>query len=151
MTEPTTEFLAPVGQDPTDPNHYYMRYPTLSELLYRGGREGIEYCLVAGYNQRKFMDQHGFDNLKEPPDAERKLVFSIEGPKGIMDTVVLMGKCAPIPGSDDFNGVRDYGVDEDIIELTGLTDGVVYDDEDKPSEEPTSASTQGKKPEGDKQ
>ena len=121
MSEPTTEptTLAPIGEDPTDPNHYHMRYPTLDDLLYRGGREGVEYCLVAGFNQRKFGEV-GFSGIREAPNSDTSLVFSITGPKGTVPSVILMGRGEPIPGSDDYNGIRPYNVDVDVEEATGI-------------------------------
>ena len=121
MTEPTTdtEVLAPIGESPADPNHYHMRYPTLDDLLYRGGREGVEYCLVAGFNQRKFGDV-GFSAIQEAPTSDTRLIFSITGPNGTVPSVILMGRGDPIPGSDDYNGVRPYNVDVDVEEATGI-------------------------------
>lgn len=105
--------LAPIGTDPTDPTYFHMRYPTLGDLLSRGGREGVEYCLVAGHNLRKFTDYHWSAIVGLPP-------LTIEGPKGVAESVILMGKGDPIPGSDDYNGIRWYYVDIDIEEATGL-------------------------------
>ena len=116
-TEPPV--TAAVGRDPTDPTYFFMRYPKLSDLLYRSGIEGVEYCLVAGHNQARFT---------RTPDGDGKTwsaiqglpPLTIEGPKGVADTVILMGKGTPIPGSDDHNGIRKFGVDIDVEETTGL-------------------------------
>ena len=109
-TEPT---LAPIGTDPTDPTHFHMRYPTLRDLLSKGGREGVEYCLVAGHNLRRFTDGGWSPIVGLPP-------LTIEGPKGLVDSVILMGRGEPIPGSDDYNGVRRYYVDIEVEDITGL-------------------------------
>lgn len=110
---------APVGQDPTDPSYFYMRYPKLHDLLYRGGIEGVEYCLVAGHNLRRYGELK--DNLGESWSPIRDLPpLTIEGPKGVAETVVLMGRGRPIPGSDDHNGVRPYYIDIDVEETTGM-------------------------------
>ena len=44
----------------------------------------------------------------------------ITGPKGTVPSVILMGRGEPIPGSDDYNGIRPYNVDVDVEEATGI-------------------------------
>lgn len=113
MTEQSPKVTAPIGTDSTDPTYFHMRYPTLHDLLSRGGLEGVEYCLVAGHNLRKFTEEHWSAIKGLPP-------LTIEGPKGVVDSVVLMGRGDPIPGSDDHNGIRWYYTDIFIEDTTGL-------------------------------
>jgi hypothetical protein len=120
MSEPLSEEVeAPVGQDPTDPTHFHMRYPTLKELLRAGGIEGVEYCLVSANNLKKFgklRDSEGnfWSPIRDLP------ALSISGPKGTAESVVLMGRGKPIPGACEFNGIRQYFVDSDLELETGL-------------------------------
>ena len=109
-TEPT---MAQIGADPVDPTHFHMCYPTLADLLSKGGLEGVEYCLVAGHNLKQFTDLHWSAIRGLPP-------LTVTGPKGVVDSVILMGRGDPIPGSDDHNGIRHYYTDIYIEEVTGI-------------------------------
>jgi len=140
-----------VGADPTDDRYYYMRYPRLNELLYREGREGVSYCLVAGYNIKKFENDFIINAKGEKiywSLVEGTRTYTIEGPNGVVDSVVLMGRGAPIPGSDDYNGVRPYYVDADVEEQTGLPSDP-SNPESLPTKETADASNTGKKQAGD--
>jgi hypothetical protein len=147
MSESVT---APVEPSPTDLTYFKDRYPTLPELLAKGGITGVEYCLVSGSNQRKFAELknekgHIWSPIKDLP------ALTIEGPKGKVDTVILMGRGEPIRGSGDFNGIRAYFVDVDVEETVGIPaneDSPVWETmtkPDKPKEPASAPSETGKK------
>ena len=115
MSEPAVT-TAPVESDPT---YFKNHYPTLMDLLMDGGRPGVEYCQVCGSNQRSFAI------LKDDDDFTFSLVdglppYTVEGPRGKVDTVVLMGRGKPIEGAGDFNGIRKCSIDIDLEEATGI-------------------------------
>ena len=106
-----------------DPTVFINRYPTLDELLAKGGREGVEYCLVSGGNLRKFSQmespiegRHGerWSPIRDLP------TLTLIGPEGRVDSVVLMGRGDPTYGAADYNGIRSYYVDIAIEETIGL-------------------------------
>jgi hypothetical protein len=131
-----TELSEPVFAEP-DPTVFIDRYPTPNELLYRGGKEGIEYCLVAGerigYFSRlknedgdswslrlKNEDGDSWSLIKSDRNSETVPTITIRGPKGVDESVVLMACGKPIPGSDDHNGVRRFYVDTVLEEKVGI-------------------------------
>jgi hypothetical protein len=102
-----------------DPTVFENRYPTLQELLRDGGLTGVEYCLVSGANQRLFggdadPDGNTWSAVRDLP------ILTIKGPKGTVDTVVLMGRGNPVPGAGDYNGIRHYWVDVTLEEAVGI-------------------------------
>ena len=106
---------APVALTPTepDPTYYENRYPEPDDICRQGGKAGVEYCYVAGHNQRKFTDEKWSPIIGVP-------VLTIAGPAGTVDTVVVMGKGEPIKGADLDNGIRRWSVDIDLEEATGI-------------------------------
>jgi hypothetical protein len=119
-----TELSEPVFAEP-DPTVFIDRYPTPNELLYRGGKEGIEYCLVAGerigyFSRLKNEDGDSWSLIKSDRNSETVPTITIRGPKGVDESVVLMACGKPIPGSDDHNGVRRFYVDTVLEEKVGI-------------------------------
>ena len=122
---------APVQPDLT---RFEGRYPEPDEICRYGGRPGVEYCYVAGQNQRKFVDV-GFSPITGVP------TLTFVGPKGTMDTVVVMGRGAPIQGAGDDNGIRRWFVDVDVEKVTGIPSS-----SGSPVDKPTEAARQSTKP-----
>jgi len=120
----TAQFTEPDGTDELvfaegDPTVFLNRYPTLAELLAKGGIEGVEYCLVAGKNLRKYSQME--NAVKEKWSPIRDLpTLTIVGPAGRADSVVLMGRGEPTYGASDYNGIRRYYVDVDVEVATGI-------------------------------
>jgi hypothetical protein len=114
--------MAPVQPEPgteVDLTRFENRYPTLPELLRDGGLTGVEYCLVSGANQRLFAEDTD-ENGKAWSPVRDLPALTVAGPKGTVDTVILMGRGDPIRGSGDFNGIRQYFVDVDLEEAVGI-------------------------------
>jgi hypothetical protein len=118
MSQPETTTNEPVYAE-SDPTVFANRYPTLDDLLAKGGKEGVEYCLVDSRNLRKFSQDRDGDNEVwwQVPGLP---TLSIIGPDGTAESVVLMGRGQPTYGAADYNGRRKYHVDIDIEEATGL-------------------------------
>ena len=113
MTESTVAEVEP------DLTTFTNRYPEPTEILKHGGLAGVEYCYVAGHNQRKYSDikddkGFGWSPINGVP------VLTFAGPLGTVDTVIVMGKGEPILGADDNNGIRQWYVDVDIEESIGV-------------------------------
>ncbi|OGR29714.1 MAG: hypothetical protein A2139_02400 [Desulfobacca sp. RBG_16_60_12] len=122
---------APVEPDLT---RFEGRYPEPDEICRYGGLPGVEYCYVAGQNQRKFVDM-GFSPITGVP------ALPFIGPLGTMDTVVVMGRGAPIQGAGDDNGIRRWFVDVDVEGTIGIPANP-----DSPVGKPTEAIRQAAKP-----
>lgn len=102
-----------------DPTVFLNHYPTLDDLLAKGGIEGVEYCLVHGKNLRKFSQMENMAKERWSPIRDLP-TLTIIGPAGRVDSVVLMGRGDPTYGAADYNGIRQFYVDIDVEETTGL-------------------------------
>ena len=102
-----------------DPTVFINQYPTLTDLLAKGGIEGVEYCLVHGKNLRKFAEMENAASERWSPIRDLP-TLTILGPAGRVDSVVLMGRGEPTYGAADYNGIRHYYVDVDVEEDTGI-------------------------------
>jgi len=127
----------------SDPLFFENCYPDPYDELQNGGWPGISYAYVSVANQKKYMTEFG---LWLVPNNGK--VYTISGPKGQMDCII-MGHGEPIRGADPSNGLREWYVDHDLEEGTGVS----ADPKGKfgKSKETLNASAQGKKQEGDKQ
>ena len=107
------------AQAEPDPTYFENRYPRPDELLRDGGLTGVQYCFVSGANQRKFAEDKDEEGYAWSPIKDLP-ALTFAGPKGTVDTVVLMGRGDPVTGAGDGNGIRLWFVDIDIEERTGI-------------------------------
>jgi hypothetical protein len=113
MSEETTTEALP------DPTYFEGRYPTLEEMLSKGGLAGVEYCLVSGSRQKLFAEMKDDNGFSWSPIRDMP-ILTIAGPKGTVESVVLMGRGEPIRGAGDYNGIRHYFVDIALEEAVGI-------------------------------
>lgn len=116
MSEATPQTFAPVEPDPT---FFDGKYPTLFELLRDGGLTGVEYCLIKGSQLKHFSKLPDSEGNVWSPIADLP-ALTIRGPKGQVDTVLLVGRGRPVPGAGDYNGIRKYNVSIELEEEVGI-------------------------------
>lgn len=97
---------------PTLETRYEGRYPSLADLTRQGGIPGYKYYLVHGGLIGHYQALGG-DLVAGLP------AFEIVGPKGTA-TAFLMCVGKPIPGANPLNGIREYAIDPNLDEITGL-------------------------------
>lgn len=119
MTESSeNQTEAPRNHDPT---YFENRYPHPEEILRHGGITGVEYCYVPGSRVKRYADwEDETGNHRKWSTIEGIPPLCFVGPLGAVDTVVLMGRGDPIPGTHDFNGARKFFVDKELEESTGI-------------------------------
>lgn len=110
---PTIRRPEPPMEPTSDDLTFSGRYPNLCELVEKGGLPGVVYGLVPGELQVR-MQRYGWSPIENMPP------ISIEGPRGRVDTVLVMGHGQPIPGAPAGNGKRRFMIHYQLEEKTGL-------------------------------
>lgn len=126
--EPLTALVEP------DPLYFDNCYPDPNEEFQNGGWPGVRYMYTAVHRQKQ-MIQNGWWLV---PNAGK--VYTVSGPAGTMDCVV-MGLGEPIRGADPSNGTREWYIDPELEDGTGvLADPKGRFGEPKPESKPKQAT-----------
>lgn len=89
--------------------------PHLGQVLRQGGWPGVEYVWVAGDRLGHFQKLDWSEIVGLP-------AMTIHGPKGVCDSIKLLGLGDPIPGAEPLSGLRWGYIDIPLSALLGYED-----------------------------
>lgn len=120
------EIASYTGQDPSDEAVFHNRYPYPHELVRHGGIVGIEYCLIPAEKITQYSNMGWRQVNRVDP-------ITIIGPKSKRDSIMLVCRGEPIPGSVRAGGLREWYVAQEIIDATGIVENIDSDTESEPT------------------